>query len=140
MTITFHKVVVRDKNILLSYRHYLQRLPEEIDEFTIEYKLNEFVGPKVKPAQLFVFNSLITAAAYARELARYERGITEIYECEIVNRKAPHKICYNIDAVSLLDWYKYNYPRKYGYGGWNFAPAGTSLCDEVKLTKLIEVI
>lgn len=78
----YYKVVTKD---LLSYIDTQYALSMQNEKFIIQYKIGEFVKPKIPNSQLFVFNSLEEAQQW------HMRGL-RLFECEVKNpRKA--KIC-----------------------------------------------
>lgn len=122
---TYYKVLKNSQSILSD-------LPISI---RVEYKLNEWVKPKLENSPLFVFNSLDKAKSHYTQMSA-----DSIYECEVKNPRRIKVIAAIIDYYALNTVIRFwkNRKRKKGckVSSWP-APKGTIICDEVKLTKKV---
>lgn len=97
--------------------------------FAVEYKLNEFVYPKVEGSKLFVFNHFSYALGY-RECSPL---CLTIYECEIINPSFGEVMSASSSSKDWMDFWR----RINIYCTRNCLP-GTVFCDAVKLVKKID--
>jgi hypothetical protein len=102
------------------------------------YPRREAIKPKIEHSKLFVFDTLEHAkdAGYGRQ----------IWECEVEN---PHKIKniidnahYRLDMVSCIKAFWKGKKQRKAVRGVSLmnAPAGTIVCDSLKLTKFITMV
>lgn len=102
-------------------------------EFVVEYKLNEWVSPKIKEAPLMVFDNLYDAKHFYKGENRY--SYLCIYKCEYQRSKRKWGCCMGfIDDILRLKKQKKNITRRVGR-----VPYGTVFADAVKLTERIWV-
>jgi hypothetical protein len=104
------------------------------DEYRVEYKINEFVVPRIEGTKLFVFNDLQCAIDFAFEL--FGLGCYgEIWSCEITNP----------GPISNLSRFDLNLFRRYWAGTLSnvdmiSTPEGTIGVDSVKLVeRMLEI-
>lgn len=104
-------------------------------EYRVQYKIGEFVSPKIDKTRLFVFKYLEDVKKFLTNciLEKYDWNI---YECEVVNPMQEYWIAYPEDINSF--WFYRNSGQTYSEEGMP-APPGTYSCDSVKLIKRIEV-
>jgi len=144
MTKTYYKVVRTDIDpdtmfsaitSKLKYSLY-HRYEKNKNNLIVQYKLNEWVFPKIVGSKLFVFDNLHDANNFAWNY------YYTVYECEIKN---PHKSCpfykYVLDSpVHVLTmWKLYKQKKKFSHlNSVEQPPIGTVVCDAVKLTKKVK--
>jgi len=84
----FYKVVVENFGKLVSYIFYIPRM-------TVEYKVGEWVKPKIENTRLFVFDTF----ASALEATKLQGGIA-IYKCEATD-PVPIKFVVRTSYITL---------------------------------------
>jgi len=122
---SYYKVLKHGKSVLMD-------LPISLK---VEYKLNEWVKPKLENSPLFVFSSLQQAHFHYDQMCA-----DSIYECEVKNPRTIKIIAAILDYYALNNVVRFWKDRKRKKGckvsSWP-APKGTIICDEVKLTKKV---
>jgi hypothetical protein len=97
--------------------------------WSIQYKLNEFVKPKVNNSKLFVFCTLQSAKDFLLH-NNYDNN-RQIYKCEALNVTKCLLICKKV--TNIPDYWKYyNIVRKMKFL-IKASPKGTGHADAVKL-------
>lgn len=112
-------------------------------EFNVEYKINEWVKPKVCGAPLMCFASLEDAINFKNQL--WNNRTIIIFECEVRNPRRTNKLFLrplrsNSDMKNIiLNNLKLKKQKKRIIQFHeDLPPAGTVFCDELKLLKKID--
>lgn len=79
MSKTYYKVLQKDMTSACLW--------SSISKFRVEYKINQWVEPKVEGTKLFIFESLESAKNLAKGLSE------DIYECIAENVSTPKENC-----------------------------------------------
>lgn len=100
-----------------------------------QYKVGEWVQPKVKQAPLMVLNSIHEARRFMRANTVY--GPHRLFECEIKKSKRKWGWVSKFNAGALLKAIKWKKGYRQFVGSYKEFPTGTVFADEVMLVKEI---
>lgn len=117
----YYKVVTED---LFSCIMSITRTPNKL---SVQYKINDWVKPKIKNTPLFIFDNLPDAIFFYEQESSCNKYLS-IYTCQCKN---PHEI----DIPNLISTIHKNVPDQWCW--LDDVPSGTVGCDEVKLIKRI---
>ena len=98
----------------------------------VEYKIDEWVSPKIKNSKLFVFGILAHAKRFKRSCSHDDN--IEIFECEVQNPRKITKIC----TCPSHDWGFWAKNSRLAKDMIGKAPLGSIGCTAAKLTKKIK--
>jgi len=99
----------------------------------VEYKLNEFVYPKLKKSKLFVFADFSEAMSYCGNMEKLR-----IYECEVLNPVIGRKMSNNSRLSIIIEFWNNETILTNQSNIVVNCPWKTVFCDGVKLVKKID--
>jgi hypothetical protein len=124
-----YKVVTPALKSCCASRWYLN--PED---WSVQYKLNEFVRPKVKNSKLFVFCDLQTAKDF---MSDYSYIVARrIYKCEALN--ATKCLLIGDSVRTILEFWKYRGVVRKLKTSTKTPPEGTLQADAIKLLERVD--
>jgi hypothetical protein len=91
----------------------------------VQYKVGEFVTPKLPNSKLMVFKYLKHAIAFKQEDEL-------IFRCEVINPKKGKSVCWAGYFLSVKEFWELNLNKK-------VAPTGTYFVDAVKLMSEVKL-
>jgi len=101
------------------------------NEDIVEYKISEWVKPKIENSRLFVFGTLADAKRFKNSC--FLDDVIEIFECEVRNPRKVAKIC----TCPNHDWQFWVNRSLLPKDMIGKAPLGSIVCSEVKLIKKV---
>ena len=123
---TFYKVVRSTNKGLVSARLNEECQYNSVNHIKINYRTQRWVKPRLKNSKIFVFASLTDAQKFADKEDK-----ENIYECEVKNPEVAKEMCYSTYNITI-------YWINKGMCLTKEPPAGTYLCDAIKLLRRIE--
>jgi hypothetical protein len=101
MSKIYYKVVSENMRSSCSCFAEFSSLPSDVvNNFTVKYKIGEFVYPNVKHSKLYVFESLKDAKYFVSDIFWATDKNTYIYECEVINPKPAKTLLFGFDNIN----------------------------------------
>ena len=102
-------------------------------EFSLKYRVNEFVAPVIPNSKLFVFSNLEQARRFYEEFSRsFSEDIFLIFECEVKRHFLGKYYSYFSDVKEF-----WNQKNRKNCPRIQIHYPGTYYCSAVKLTKIV---
>lgn len=137
----YYKVVRNINNKLYScitynwafYDFILDKIPDvPRAKFVVEYRIGEFVSPKIEESKLFVFLNLESAESFFCKEGRFIHDL-EIYECEIDDKCEDEKSYFMGSLFRAEDKFLNNINHSFDEDYID----GTVFCEKVKLLRKV---
>lgn len=155
MTQNVYKVVVIDEDTgkYKSVCSLWRKWGRDMDKIALEYKIGKVTKPKIKGSSIYAFDSIENALCFISISIGFQRGCTEIFECEYEESDAPLMTDGFISPKYIRAFWKFignmteklTYIRTFEYYDKNnivvtiktrAAPTGTVMCKWVKPIKV----
>jgi hypothetical protein len=134
---TYYKIVQKVKRKLKSCMVPNWDIDADLmNLLCIEYKVNEYVYPKLEGSKLYVFSNLDSASKFLNIIDFYNKDKCVIYECEVEN---PGKIKPLYCINSIVNYWKKKKSHKSTSNFLINKTKGFVSCDAVKLTKRVKL-